>query len=108
MPQARSIRQPTLFLRSCGGAWLAANTANLHTCWPNRILSDYACRWLCLLIITGMVTLWLAALHVSVEFASIVPKLQFAGLFLIFSAVFTTIGKSLPRVQVPFAVVSDL
>jgi membrane-associated phospholipid phosphatase len=69
--------------------------------------SDYSARWAVIGVCAVFVASGLFALHVRVE-AGMVPKLQFVGLLLLFSAVYSVIGNQLPRLRLPLAVVSDL
>jgi membrane-associated phospholipid phosphatase len=72
------------------------------------MFNDYSARWVCLVVCALVAAAWLSALNVTVEFAAVVPKLQFAGILLVFSAVFAAIGNRMPGLRLPLAVVADL
>jgi membrane-associated phospholipid phosphatase len=69
---------------------------------------DYSVRWACIGVCVLIVAAWLSALHVMIEFGSVVPKLQFSGIMLFCAAVYTGIGNKMPRHRLPLAVVADL
>jgi membrane-associated phospholipid phosphatase len=72
------------------------------------MFSDYSVRWGFLGISALIVAAWLGALQVAIDVGAVLPKLQFAGVMLFFSAVFTGIESRLPTLRRPFAVVADL
>ena len=70
--------------------------------------SDYFIRWIFLGIIAVIAATWLCALHVTIEFGAVAPKLQFASVLLLFSTVYVGLGNRLLVIRRPVAVVSDL
>ncbi len=71
------------------------------------MLTDYSARWaligVCALVAMG----WLFALHIPVDFGSVLPKVEFLGVPLCFSAVYSGIGNRIPRFGRPFALATD-
>jgi membrane-associated phospholipid phosphatase len=71
------------------------------------MLTDYSVRWALLGVCFFVVADWLIALHISLDFGSLVPTLEILCILLIFSALYLGIGNRTPKLQRPLAVTAD-
>jgi hypothetical protein len=71
------------------------------------MLTDYAARWALLGVCALVAVDWLLALRVSVNFASILPKLEILVVPLVLSAIYAGIGNKTPGLRRPLAIATD-
>jgi hypothetical protein len=71
------------------------------------MFTDYFVRWVVIGLCALVAMACLLALHITVDFRSVLPKLEIPSTFLFFSAVYVSIGNRYPTFSYPVAVVTD-
>jgi len=71
------------------------------------MFTDYSARWAVIGVCALVAMAWLLALRITVDFGSVLPKLEVPGILLFFSGVYVSVGNRAPRLSLPSAVVTD-
>jgi len=71
------------------------------------MFTDYSARWAVIGVCALVAMAWLLALRITVDFGSILPKLQVAGILLFFSGIYVSVGNRASTFSLPSAVVTD-
>jgi membrane-associated phospholipid phosphatase len=71
------------------------------------MFTDYSARWAVIGVCALVAMAWLLALRITVDFGSVLPKLEVPGILLFFSGVYASIGSRASTFSLPSAVVAD-
>ena len=94
---ASSAHTPTQFSRS----------VHQDSTVLGHLFTDYPARWMIIAVFLLVSVDWLLALRIPVDYGSVLPKLEFLCVPLVFAALFAGVGNRMPRLRRPLAVVTD-